>query len=352
MEYARESILVSAVRTFCKAFAGIIGILIGIVLIFFAMMMFSSPDIYPPKSTLVISPDANGNRDLLPQSSPVILKLDIQGVIGQGDLTTDKVQNSLFDSREGMLAQDRVKGILLYINTPGGVVDDADGIYRALLNYKKKYQVPIYAYVDGLCASGGMYIASATDKILASPSSVIGSIGVILGPTFNFSGLMDKYGVQALTITQGKDKDMLNPFRPWQPGEDASLRNITLNLYDRFVSIVTTARPNLDRDKLINEYGAQVFVAENAQMLGYIDNGNADYDTAISELAKAAKIPENDMYQVLTIEPMHPFLSDLAQGQFSLLNGKVTHHFQINSFMNSELSGKLLYMYLPGFEPQ
>src|SRR6267154_729814 len=158
-----------------------------------------------------------------------------------------------------------------------------------------------------------MYIASATDKILASPSSVIGSIGVILGPTFNFSGLMDKYGVQALTITQGKDKDMLNPFRPWQPGEDASLRNITLNLYDRFVSIVTTARPNLDRDKLINEYGAQVFVAENAQMLGYIDNGNADYDTAISELAKAAKIPENDMYQVLTIEPMHPFLSDLAQ---------------------------------------
>src|SRR6267154_4726908 len=115
MEYARESILVSAVRTFCKAFAGIIGILIGIVLIFFAMMMFSSPDIYPPKSTLVISPDANGNRDLLPQSSPVILKLDIQGVIGQGDLTTDKVQNSLFDSREGMLAQDRVKGILLYI---------------------------------------------------------------------------------------------------------------------------------------------------------------------------------------------------------------------------------------------
>lgn len=350
MEFARESILVSAVRTFCRAFAGIIGILIGILLIFFIVMMFSSPDIYPPKSTLVLSADSNGNRDLLPHSAPVLLKLEIKGVVGQGDLTAEKVQNSLFDSREGMLANNRVKGILLHINTPGGVVDDADAIYRALLDYKKKYQVPIYTYVDGICASGGMYIASASDKIFSAPSSIIGSIGVILGPTFNFSGLMDKYGVQSLTITQGKDKDMLNPFRPWQPGEDASLRTITANLYDRFVSIVTAARPNLDRDKLINEYGAQVFVAKEAQTLGYIDEGDSNYSTAISELAKAAKIPDDELYQVMTIEPVRPFFSDLAQGKFSLLTGKVTHQFQMNSFMNSELSGRLLYMYLPGFE--
>ncbi len=347
MEYTRESIIVSAVRTFCKAFAAIIGILIGIILIFFVLMMFSSPNIYPPKSALVISPDAHGNRALLPHTSPVILKLDITGVIGTGDLTGEKFQNSLFDSREGMLATDRVKAILLYINTPGGTVDDADEMYRALLTYKQKYQVPIYAYVDGMCASGGMYIASAADKIYASTTSIIGSVGVILGPTFNFSGLMDKYGVQSLTITQGKDKDMLNPFRPWQPGEDTSLRNITADLYERFVSIVTIARPNLDRDKLINDYGAQIYVAKRAEMLGYIDVADSDYDTAVAELAKEAKIPDNQMYQVMTIEPVHPFLADLVQGKFSLLTGKVTHHFQINSFMNSELSGRFLYMYQP-----
>jgi protease-4 len=350
MEYARESIFISAVRTFCKTFAGIIGILIGVILIFFVLMMFSSPDIYPPQSSLVISPDANGDRELLPHISPVLLKMDITGVIGQGDLTNQKFQNSLLDSRKGMLGPDRVKGILLYINTPGGTVDDADAIYRALLNYKKKYQVPIYAYVDGMCASGGMYIASSCDKIFASPSSVIGSIGVILGPTFNVSGLMERYGVQALTITEGKDKDMLNPFRPWQPGEDTSLRNITSDLYQRFLSIVTSARPNLDRDKLVNEYGAQVFVAGNAQSLGYIDDGNADYTLAISELAKAAKFPDNQKYQVMTILPMRPFLSDLTQGKFSLLSGKVTHYFQIDAFMNSELSGRFLYMYQPGLE--
>jgi protease IV len=350
MEYIRESILLSAVRTFCKAFAAIIGILIGLILILFIVMMFSSPDIYPPKSTLVLSPDANDNRDLLPHSAPVILKLDITGVIGTGDLVAEKVQNSLFDSREGMLATDRVKAILLNINTPGGTVDDADAIYQALLNYKKKYQVPIYAYVDGMCASGGMYIASAADKIFASSTSVIGSIGVILGPTFNFSGLMDRYGVQSLTITQGKDKDMLNPFRPWQPGEDVSLINITAGLYERFVSIVTSARPNLDRDKLINEYGAHIYLAKESETLGYIDVADSDYNTAVAELAKEAKIPDHQAYQVMTIEPVHPFLSDLTQGKFSLLSGKVTHHFQINSFMSSELSGRFLYMYQPALE--
>ncbi len=352
MEYARESILISAIRILCKAFAGVIGVLLGILLIFLALMMFSSPDIYPPKSSLEISPDANGQRELLPHTSPVLLKMDITGVIGQGDLIANKFQNSLFDSHEGMFSPDRVKGILLHINTPGGTVDDADGIYRALLNYKKKYQVPIYAYVDGMCASGGMYIASSCDKIFASPSSVIGSIGVILGPAFNFSGLMDRYGVQALTITQGKDKDMLNPFRPWQPGEDASLRNITADLYQRFVSIVIAARPNLDQDKLVNEYGAQVFVAGDAQKLGYVDDGNADYTVAVSELAKAAKISDNQRYQVMTISPMRPFLADITQGKLSLLSGKVTHHFQINAFMNSELSGRFLYMYQPGLEFQ
>jgi signal peptide peptidase SppA len=309
--------------------------------------MFSSPDIFPPKSSLVISPDAAGNRELLSPASPVILKIDIVGVIGTRNLTTEKVKSSLLDSRTGLLSGNRVKAILLYINTPGGTVDDADGIYRNLLAYKEKYQVPIYAYVDGMCASGGMYIASAADKIFSAPSSVIGSVGVILGPTFNFSGLMDRYGVSSLTITQGKDKDMLNPFRPWVPGEDASLRNITADLYMRFVSIVTSARHDLDKEKLVNDYGAQVFVAKKAQELGYIDVADSDYSIAVDELSKAAQLSNDHPYQVMTIEPARPFLSDLTDGKLSLLAGKVTHKFQINSYIDSDLSGKFLYLYQP-----
>ncbi len=347
MELSRESIIVSAVRTFCKSFAAIIGIAVGVVLAFIVAAMFSTPDIFPPKSSLLISPDAHGNRELLPHTAPVILKIDITGVVGMQDLTTDKVRNSLFDSRDGMLSGNRVKAILLNINTPGGTVDDADGIYRCLLEYKEKYQVPIYAFVDGMCASGGMYIASAADKVFATPSSVIGSVGVILGPTFNFYGLMDRYGVQATTITQGKDKDMLNPFKPLVPGEDISLRNITADLYHRFVSIVTSARPNLDKGLLVTEYGAQVYLAEKAQQLGYIDVANSNYATAVTELATAAKLDESQTYQVMTIEPARPFLSELTAGKSALFTGKVTHKFEINSSMNSELSGRFLYLYQP-----
>lgn len=343
MQLGRESILYSTFKSLCTAFATIIGILLGIVFIVYALMAFSSPDIFPKKSELTIAADANGNRDLLPHA-PVILKIDIKGVIGQGDMTEDKFVNLLLDSREGMLNHDRVKAVLLCFDTPGGTVTDADGIYRALMAYKEKYQIPIYGYVDGLCASGGMYIACAVDKMFASMSSVIGSVGVIMGPLFNFSGLMDRYGVQAVNITNGKDKDMMNPFRPWKEGEDTSLRNLNAALYDHFVSLVADAR-HMDRNKLVNEYGAQVYIAETAQQLGYIDVANTNYEAALTELVKTAAL--TDVYQVMRISSPHPFFADIANEKFALLSGKVTHTFRFGPYGDPELSGKFLYLYQP-----
>lgn len=343
----KESIFVASIRSFCTSFATILGVLIGIALVLIGLVTMSGPDIYPEKSQLVIAPDADGSRELLPLTAPVVLKISISGVIGLGELTYEKIQNVLLDSREGMLKHNRVKAILLCLDTPGGTVTDSVAIYQALKEYKEQFKVPIFAFVDGMCASGGMYISSAADKIFATSSSVIGSVGVLLGPTFNFSGLMDRYGVQALTITEGKDKDMLSPFRPWQPGEDSSLRNVTAVLYEDFVSTVVAARPRLSRDKLINTYGAQVYVSQEAQDLGYIDVANSDYRTALSELTKAAQFPEEHFYQVIELSPPHPFFSDLTRGCNTLLSGKLTHVFQIGPYMSSELSGKFLYLYQP-----
>ena len=211
------------------------------------------------------------------------------------------------------------------MDTPGGTVTDSDAIYRALMEYKQKYKIPIYAFVDGLCASGGMYITSAADKIFATSSSVIGSVGVIIGPMFNVSQLMDKYGVHALNITAGKDKDMLSPFRPWKEGEDSSLRAITEALYQQFLSIVTSARPHLDKDKLINTYGAQIYDAALAEQYGYIEAANSSYSSALAALASVAQLEEHH-YQVFQISPPHFFFSDLASEKLELLRGKVTHH--------------------------
>lgn len=335
----RESIFKGAFRSFCTAIAVILGLAVGVGLTMLGISALVGPQYLPPKSEPTIMPDSQGDRTVLSGHSPAVLRIDFHGVIGMGDLVSSKVENILLDSREDFLKGDRVKAILLHINTPGGAADDADTIYRALMHYKEKYKVPIYAYVEGLCASGGMYIASAADKIYASPSSVIGSVGVRMGPNFNFSEAMSKVGVSSLTLTEGKDKDALNPFRPWKPDEDATLKAVMASLYQRFVSIVAAARPHLTQEKLIKDYGAHVYIAEEAQKLGYIDFANVDYSQAVTAVVEAAQIKEP--YQVVLLSPPQPFLGGLAQ---SLSPQKFLQKMGLSS---SELGGKFLYLYEP-----
>ncbi len=251
----------------------------------------------------------------------------------------------LLDSREGKLGNDRVKGILLQINTPGGFATTSGDIYQLLMQYKEKFKVPVYAFVNGLCASGGMYIACAADKIYATNSSTIGSVGVRLGPAFNVSETMEKAGVKAVTLTAGKDKDMLNPFRPWKEGEDDSLKAILASEYEEFVNVVASSRKSLGKEKLINEYGAQVYGGKKAQELGYIDESGASYVTAIAALAKAAGVEEE--YQVLQMEPHQSILKELSENKFNLLRGKVEHTFPQAPSLSSEMSGKILFLYDP-----
>lgn len=345
MQFNRESIFVGALRSFCKSIAAILGIAIGAAIVLIGFSIVLGPNYYPPKSQPMILPDAVGNREMLPGNSPVVLCIDFHGVIGLGDLTSEKITNVLLDSQEDFLRGGRVKAVLLNMNTPGGSAVDSDAIYRALTKYKQKYNIPIYAYVDGLCASGGMYIACAADKIYATEASLIGSVGVILGPNFNFADAMTRYGISALTITEGKDKDELNPFRPWKPDEGASLKDAMDIFYTRFVSIVTTARPNITKDKLVNEYGAHVFAAKIAEKLGYVDFGTSDYAEAVQALAAAAQLTEKENYQVIRLSPPRPFFNDLTQ---SFSPSKMIHSMLgLNSPDLSELHGKFLYYYQP-----
>lgn len=345
MEFKRETIFSGVMKSFFKSIAIILGIAIGFGIAGIGIAMLVGPNLLPPKSTPMIMPDADGNRMMLPASDPAILRLDFRGVIGMGDLTSEKVMNLLLDSQEDFLKGGRIKGVFLYMNTPGGAAVDSDAIYRALMAYKQKHKIPVYAYVDGLCASGGMYIAAAADKIYATPPSIIGSVGVVMGPNFNFTGTMERYGVSALTFTQGKDKDELNPFRPWKPDEGASLKIVMAGLYDHFVSVVAEARPQLTKEKLVGEYGARVFIAEEAEKLGYVDVANANYSQAMKNLASAAQIGEKDFYQVIQLTPPHPLFSDFTA---ALSPAKLIRSaLGLGSEDLSELNGKFLYYYQP-----
>jgi len=338
MEIVTESIWKSATRSFMRSLMKILGLALGLGIIVIALSFFLGNGLLPSPSIPTLLPDAQGQRKLLPMHTPAIAVIRIDNIIGLGDLTTEKINNLLLDTRTGILDHDRLKGILLYINSPGGTAIDSDNIYRALIQYKETYKIPIFTYIDGLCASGGYYIACASDKISASPSSIIGSVGVRFGPMFNFTGTMEKTGVSSLTLTQGKDKDEFNSFRPWTADEGASLSPITYALYERFVDIVAKARPSLDRTALINTYGAKVFIAAQAHQYNYIDDPDSTYEKTLEALAQAAGIDTADAYQVIQLSPSTSLIQQFSQARWENMMRNVL------GLPDQQLQGKFLLM--------
>lgn len=298
---------------------------------------------YEPK----IVPNAKNERTLLANSYPVILKVNITDELGTEQLNKKTIERILVESRENSFKGNRVKAILLNINTPGGTVTDSNAIFQMLKSYKEQYKTPIYAYVDGLCASGGMYVACAADKIFANDTSIIGSIGVLLGPFVNVHKLMEQVGIGAQTITAGKNKDEMNPFRQWKPDEGANFALITEYLYEHFINIVATNRPKISRDRLINEYGANVFAAPVAEEYGFIDGSNHRFNDVLALLAQEIGI-DDDMYQVVEFESNSWFAS-LFKGKvnLSLLAGEIKHSVKLPYQLNPSYINQPLYLYRP-----
>lgn len=343
----RESIFFSAIRAFFVTVFVLIGLCVGLIPLMILIGALSSTPLTPePERTYKaeIVANAENHRKTLSSDTPVILKLNIDGIIGLDNLTTHAIRQQLIESREGDLKNNRVKAVLLHINSPGGAVVDSSGIYEAIKEYKKQYSIPIYAYVDGLCASGGMYVAAAADKVYASDVSLVGSIGVISPSFFNFTKLIDKIGVEALTLYAGKDKDLMNPLRPWTPEEEKIVQSLIDFYYQQFVDIIVENR-KIDKEKLIKEYGAKIFNAIQAKEYGFVNDAGVTYNNTLKELVKSIGI-EDDKYQVVQLTKKN-WWSELFSSEFGLLSGKVTHRIQLSPDLDPALMNKFLYLYRP-----
>ncbi len=343
MKIARESIFSSSIRSLCIAFFSVIGFFIALIPVSLAFGFLLSSAGEEPSNIEIIEPDSGGKRALVASNTPIILRIDIKGIIGAGEVTGEKIQSYLNESRIGLFRNDQVKGILLYMSSPGGYAVPADTIYRHLLDYKKKYNIPIYTFVDGECASGGMYIAAATDKIYATDMSIIGSVGVALFPFFNVSDALTKLGIETMTVTAGKQKDAMNPLRPWLPNESDGFRVITDYYYNRFVDIVVKGRPKLSKEELINDYGAKIFTAPKATELGYIDDYGYSMTEVLNKLAGDAGINEQQHYQVVQFKTKHK-LTDLFKIQSPMITGKLKHSLNLNAGMNEGILNEALYI--------
>jgi protease IV len=344
MNISQESVFSSAFRSFFVALFAVFGVLAGTIpIIILISAMASSPNTTAPGGHTNFLTDAKGHRDPLPPTAPVILQLDIQGVIGSKELNAEMIQKQLQESTEGSLKDGRVKGILLNLNSPGGTVFDSDTIYRSVMAYKNKYNIPVYAYIDGLCASGGVYVAAAADKIYTSDTSLVGSIGVIM-QFMNFSQTMEKIGVQSKTLIAGKDKDAMNPLRTWTPEEDQNFQHLISFFYNRFVDIVKKSRSELDKNLLINEWGAKVFSSEAALEIGLVDGTNLERSDILNMLTEAAGINKDEDYQVVQMQTRH-WISEVFEGKSPLLTGKITHDMELPSSYRTELTNRFLYLY-------
>jgi ClpP class serine protease len=173
-------------------------------------------------------------------------------------------------------------------------------------------------------------------------------VGVILGPFFNIVEGLNKLGIQAKVLTDGLNKDMMSPFRPWAPDEEASLRAIMDFQYNRFVDIVVASHPRLTREKLVGEYGAQVYDVMKAQEYGYVDTANANYEDALKELMIAANIDPEHPYQVVELTPTHGIMSLLGNSQSPLHSGKIEHELTVSGHPAYKIRDQFAYLYLPG----
>lgn len=345
MSDGRESLFRTVLGSFFRGLFWIVGLGIGLIIVLEMIKGASnaSEGSLTQTNSITVLPNAQGERKELGSTGPVVLQLNIHGVIGLDGLTSSKIRRLLTESREGLLKDNRVKALLLSIRSPGGTTVDSEGIHHAIVEYKKRYGVPVVAYVDGLAASGGFAIAVAADQIVSSDSSLIGSVGTITPPFFNLSDAMGKVGVGSLTLFAGKDKDAMNPFRPWKPDESNSIQDIVNFYYASFVDLVTRNRPKLSRQKLIDDYGARVFPAKEALEFGYIDAVGFGPTEALNLLLTQAKL-ENEDYRVVELGTGH-WLSSLFDVKSPLFTGKVQHQLLLSQDCPPELMGQFLYLY-------
>ncbi len=208
-------------------------------------------------------------------ASNKIAQIDVTGVIMDanmpGLLTPGENPVARFTEALQLAEHDpRVKAVVIRINSPGGAVTASDVMYREILRFKLRSGKPVVISMADVAASGGMYIACAGDEIIAMPSTVTGSIGVIM-QTINFSEGMKKIGIRADAITSGPNKAAGSPFEPMSAEHRELFQNLVNEFYGTFRSIVTTHRPAVSESDIDWITDGRVITGARAFEVGLVD---------------------------------------------------------------------------------
>lgn len=220
-------------------------------------------------------------------SSEHLAVIDVQGVISSdSQANAHDISESLKDAFE----DDNAKAIALNINSPGGSPVQSDEIWQTITDYKEQYpDKKVYAVIGDIGASGAYYIASAADEIWVNPSSLVGSIGVIM-PNYGVSGALEKLGIEDRTLTSGKYKNILSPTKPLNADEQAHVQGLLAVTHQNFIDAVKAGRgARLKDPEANNTFSGLFWTGKQSLALGL-----ADKTGSINSLAKSLDLKTID----------------------------------------------------------
>lgn len=208
-----------------------------------------------------------------------IARIYISGVIEEANRSYN--HRWLIDLVEKLEKDEHNKGIILYLDSPGGSVYESDEAYLAFSHYQTTRK-PIWAYMSHMACSGAYYIACGTQFICANRNTLTGSIGVISGQSIDITGLMNQLGVKSKTFTAGRNKNMLNFNNPVTEEQDQIMQTIADEYYDQFTTIVAINR-HIDKERVKELADGRIYTAKQALNSKLIDK-ICSYDECVTAM--------------------------------------------------------------------
>jgi len=247
--------------------------------IFFKLLAFAYITL-----VLLLAVDWKGGADVVRGKKHTAM-VDLNGIIAPGtDASADKVTTAL----QAAFKDKNTQGVVLRINSPGGSPVQSQTIYDEMRRLRKKYpDIPLYAVVEDICASGGYFVAAGADRIYVSKSSIVGSIGVLMNG-FGFTGLMDKLGIERRLITAGERKGMLDPFSPLDEKDRQYAKQLMEEIHRQFIGVVREGRGKRLKETP-DMFSGLIWSGERSVELGLAD-GFGSLDSIAREVIKAEDI--------------------------------------------------------------